>query len=272
MFTFFLAFFSANLLVGCSSDSENSMLVVSDKANTNEIVDSEQAYMLLTTDYLDYLNIVDKELLNEMSIKEQIKTVMAYKLAEHITLADSLYTIDITKEEAEKMGISKEVYAQCYHDILVINEEVSKIKGCKNHDIHLLDYKKFVKENKGVENAFFYSLKAKKKEPQRGLITTTSGDWGYTTFFPNIFHSKVEFLGYSNAAILSVVTCSVEQWNNVHSGTASGIMGQPLQIVLNLFVSGSGVSAKLGFKTADSNGGSTTWRAMDDKGTTHESK
>lgn len=64
MFTFFLAFFSANLLVGCSSDSENSMLVVSDKANTNEIVDSEQAYMLLTTDYLDYLNIVDKELLN----------------------------------------------------------------------------------------------------------------------------------------------------------------------------------------------------------------
>ncbi len=64
MFTLFLAFFSANLLVGCSSDSENSMLVVSDKANTNGIVDSEQAYMLLTTDYLDYLNIVDKELLN----------------------------------------------------------------------------------------------------------------------------------------------------------------------------------------------------------------
>lgn len=256
------------VITGCSGNDDIFFSSKEDTKDSNPVI-SSGGMTLLASDYSDYICLADKELLKEMSTTEKLKTVMVYKLAEHISLVDSVYSIDITQNEALAMGINKEIYEECSHNILDINREIKDYKGDSNHKIYLLDYKAFIKEGKRLNHNKYMEL-TKSGDPQSGLITALDNAWHYNTFYPKISHSKVQFTCISMAAPLSVVNCSIEQWNNTRSGTGTGILGQAINITLNLFVSGSGVSAKLGFKTADSNGGRCNWRATDDYGITHE--
>ena len=254
------------IITGCKNDDEFFQTSIHE-TDIYSLFDDETLIQLIP-DYTDYIGIVDKELIQGMSPSERLKVVQVYKLAENISLVDSVYFLEITQNEAEELGVSKEVYEECLQNLLIINEEIVECKNNPNCDIYLLDYKSFIKERKKTKGADMM-VSTKSGDPQSGTIIAFDNSWYYATFFPSIFHSKVRFTSMSLAAPLSVVTCSIEQWNNVHTGIGSGILGQTINITLNLFVSGSGVSAKLGFKTADSNGGRCNWRAVDDYGVTH---
>ena len=253
------------IITGCTYDEE---LIQPSIHETDICRSNVETLIQLIPDYRDYIGIVDKELIKDMSPYERLKVVQVYKLAEHISLVDSVYLLEITQNEAEVMGVSKEVYEECFQNLLVINKEIEGCKRDPNSDIYLFDYKSFIKERKKTKDVDLL-ITTKSGDPQSGTITSSDNSWHYTTFFPSILHSKVRFTCMSLAAPLSVVTCSIEQWNNLHTGTGTGILGQAINITLHLFVSGSGVSAKLGFKTADSNGGRCNWRAIDDNGITH---
>lgn len=246
-----LAVFSLQAITCCSIDDDEGM--------PPKKTDNTDYLEQLIPDYSDYICIADAERLKFLQASELIKTVMVYKLAEHISLNDSVYTLDLSQKQAEELGISNDVYSEFHNSIINNNKIIKEINQTPNHSIELIDYKKFVLTRKG--NSLIHNLKGI-NDPQSGIIVATGNDWAYGYCYPHIDKKRVDFLCSSKAAISPVMTCSLEEWNQTTTKSKLGIFNASVSISLKLFVSGSNVCAKLGFKTTDSNGGSALWNAV----------
>lgn len=244
------------LILSCSNtDIENDKL----KTDNTNLPDNYCLMLHNMPDYEDYISIADENIIKKVPILEKIKTVMVYKLLECVTLVDSVYYVNITQQESYERGVSSDVYEEVCRNISDINSLIKEINKNPNETIELLDFRKYIQENKSRE----------KKSPalkyagvnQSGSITTFDNHWVYDYFYPEITKSKVEFTCSSNAAPIPVMSCMLEQWKNVRTGSKVGIMNAPVTIILQLYVSGSGVLAKIGYKTSSSKGGSAYWEA-----------
>lgn len=212
------------------------------------------------SDYYEYINIADANIINKKPLSERIRTVMIYKMVEHISLRDSVYSLDLSQEEFELMGINKDLYEEVSNNIIELNHLIEEINKKPNQEIELMDYKSFISERKGKDQIF--PRKAiKDVESQSGVLETGGNYWLYTVFYPTIDKTYVEFYCSSNAAPLPVLSCVLQQWNNVNHKSKTSVLNAAVTINLNLFVSGSGVNAKIGFKTSDSKGGVAVWEA-----------
>ena len=75
---------------------------------------------------MELLNTADSAIVSEMNVEEKLRMIKVYKLAEYIdlNLTDSIYTLLITKEEAEKLGVDENTYKETVTALEQVNNAI----------------------------------------------------------------------------------------------------------------------------------------------------
>ena len=75
---------------------------------------------------MELLKTADSAIVSEMSVEEKLRMIKVYKLAEYIdlNLTDSIYTLLITKEEAEKLGVDEHAYKETVTALEQVNNAI----------------------------------------------------------------------------------------------------------------------------------------------------
>lgn len=96
-----------------------------------------------------YLNAADSTLVSTMSLTEQQRLIKVYKLAEYVdlNLKDSVYTLTISKEEANRLGIDEQNYQEAVTALKQVNEAIEEYNHHHGPEdtIELADFKDMVK-------------------------------------------------------------------------------------------------------------------------------
>ena len=103
----------------------------------------------VNTNDIELLNAADSAVVSEMSLGNKLRVIKAYKLAEYIdlNLTDSIYTLLITKEDAQKLGVDELTYMETVTALEQVNEaivEYNRYHG-EGDTIVLMDFKQQVK-------------------------------------------------------------------------------------------------------------------------------
>ncbi len=185
------------------------------------------------------------------------------KLADFVSLKDSVYSLTITQKEAEAMGISSEMYTKALNDIALANETIAK-SNKEGIPISITDVKLSAQEFKLKKKLYspFDTRSGNNGTNQYGHIETDGNSEGTDFFKPTIQKSQVLFKCSSKAALTPVYTCKTYVFATWNSANAIGAIGTITQVKVKLAASGSGLTAKVCFTTSDSNGGYCNWSAL----------
>ena len=244
----------APILISCSSEEEYGNF---EECNNSYVLDNSLKDYSdgLPTNLFYYLKFADPDIVKDMTMEQKVRTAKFYKLTPYISLKDSVYSLDITAKGASDIGIEEAFYKEVKRSLDAINLEIERINQCANETIDLINFQHLISAYDTQGNNTIAELYPK---PQSGIICSDGG-WAYDAGQPDINKTRVSFLCRSNSAIICLMSCSLEQWNNVRIRNGVCPIGGTVTISLNLFVSGSGVGAILGFFTADPNGGVANW-------------
>lgn len=247
-FTFIIAF----CLISCSNDDSNlqeESKSVKTKAFSSQV---EEAKALALP--VDEVNSIPK------NIKD--KRAAAVILSNYVSIKDNLYSLDISKEDAQKIGVDADLYTSILEDLKNSNKAIKEARQ-QGENIFLPnikeEYKKYRQSNK-VPQALTRS--GNKGRNQYGSISTNGTEEGTDAFIPKIDKSAVRFNCRTNAAITPIYTCKTHISGGWYSKTKVGTLFTNTSITVKLAASGSGLTARLYFATTDSNGGSCNWVAI----------
>lgn len=106
------------------------------------------------TDFINknfkYLKAADSTLVSKMSVMEKLRLIKVYKLAEYINLnlVDSVYSLNISEEKANELGIDKATYMETVLALEQVNDAIEEFKRHRGEGdtIELTDFKKEVKK------------------------------------------------------------------------------------------------------------------------------
>lgn len=83
---------------------------------------------------------IDSECTNHITNYQDISLL----LLKHVHLDNSQYRLDLTLEEAIKLGIPKNLYQRALDDIENVNIEIQKCMNMSNSEIILTDFQKIL--------------------------------------------------------------------------------------------------------------------------------
>jgi hypothetical protein len=247
-FTFIIAF----CLISCSND--DSSLQKNSKSVKTRVYSSqfEEAKALALP--IDEVNSTPK------NIKD--KRAAAVILSNYVSIKDSLYSLDISKEDAQKIGVDADLYTSILEDLKNSNKT---IKDARQQGEHISlpnikeEYKKYKQSNKVQQTT---TRSGNKGRNQYGSISTNGTEEGTDAFIPTIDKSAVKFTCRTGAAITPIYTCKTHIFGGWNSKTRAGTLFTNTIIIVKLAASGSKLTAKLYFSTTDSNGGYCNWVAI----------
>lgn len=202
-----------------------------------------------------------KERLDKFKEKRYYNTLASpyLKLSEY-----GLYILDITQEDAEKIGIPKEAYKQIKTEIEETNENIRSLK-VDGQDVETPNpqdpkYKKetqvLIQElNKGL-TPLYYS----KPTVLSGRLTSNGQEKVYsgTVWAPGDIKA-VRFKCQAAAAITPMFTCATYSSGSWQQKTKVGILGAA-ELIVPLYVSNDYIN--LQFQTTDSNGGYSVYSGV----------
>lgn len=190
---------------------------------------------------------IDSECTNHITNYQDISLL----LLKHVHLDNSQYRLDLTLEEAIKLGIPKNLYQRALDDIENVNIEIQKCMNMSNSEIILTDFQKILSaETKSCPHPkpLIYL-----GELNGQICTCDMGTSNITTAFAPSNINHIRFHCLSKAALITVITCSVKaafgDW--VHrSHAASSIVNVKIDVPLT--ASNCDISLKI--STMDSHG------------------
>lgn len=241
----------ASCLVSCSNDDSN----IQEEKNSVKI----KSYSSQIEEAKALALPVDE--INSMPKNIKDKRAAAVILSNYVSIKDSLYSLDISKEEAQKIGVDADLYTSILEDLQNSNKAIKEAR-LQGKDIPLPNIKEEYKEYRQsfqVQPALTRS--GNNGRDQYGSISTNGTEEGVDYFMPTIDKTSVKFTCRTNAAITPVYTCKTFVFNNWNSEVKVGSLFKNTDITVKLAASGSSLTAKLCFATTDSNGGSCSWVA-----------
>lgn len=199
---------------------------------------------------------------NRMPKKIKDKRAAAVILSNYVSIKDSLYSLDISKDDAKKIGIDEDLYMAILQDLISSNKAI--INARKNGEKIILpdikkEFEKYKKSNKTSQLENFPTTRATK---QSGSISTTGTEEGKASFQPTYDKTAVTFTCRTNAAITPVYTCKTYAFGVWKVRTKVGTLFTNSVVNVELAASGSSIWASVCFATTDSNGGSCNWKAV----------
>lgn len=241
----------ASCLISCSNDDPNNQEgdnSVNMKSYSSQI---EEAKALALP--VDEINSIPN------NIKD--KRAAAVILSNYVSIKDSLYSLDISKEEAKKIGIDADLYISILEDLNNSNRAIkeARLQGQKISLPNVKEEYKEYRQSLQVQQA--HTRSGNNGRNQYGAISTNGTEEGMDAFMPTIDKTAVKFTCRTNAAIAPVYTCKTFVFNNWNSEIKAGTLFKNTDITVKLAASGSGLTANLYFATTDSNGGSCSWVA-----------
>lgn len=230
------------ILVGCSMDtSEESMNSSQQLLTKVNKEDSLEAY------------------LNSLSPEAKEHREASMKLADYLEIENDLYVLKISKKDAQKLGISSDIYNKILKDLDITNKEIRKIRQ-NGGKIDLLDIKK--EKEKFIRHNSITVRSGNQGRDQFGSISTLGQEEGHDYFYPEYDKSDVEFRCYPTTAPTPIIVCKTEVFGGLNSVSYVGNPFTFTLIPVCLAASGSNLCAKLSFSTTDSYGGKCDWFAV----------
>lgn len=190
------------------------------------------------------------------------KRAAAVILSKYISLNDSIYSLDISVEEAKKLGVTENFYYEIVNDLEKSNEAIKE--ATKNGEKLILpDVKKEAEDysNGKLSINSTVTRSGNNGKNQYGSIVTNGNEEGTDAFIPTIDKTYVLFTCRTNAAPIPVYTCKTYIFGGWNSKIKAGTLFTNTEIQVPLAASGSSLAASLYFQTTDSNGGSCNWVA-----------
>lgn len=164
---------------------------------------------------------------------------------------DSEYKLMIGKKDAIDKGVTSEIYEQYIADLQLYNFEIQEFK--KECDMfELLP----VQNNSDANNNIIAASDVKRPN---GAINTNDSSWGYDGFEVPFNIDAVRFTYTPRAAPTPTFSCGVNCFGKIQGKSKLACMGINSEIELPVAASGSGIWAKLSFRTTDSKGGVCRW-------------
>lgn len=164
-----------------------------------------------------------------------------------LRLKDEEYSLELTLEQAEEMGISKTDYEHYTREIIKTNEIIKNVKNDPNNDLVLQDPQKI---NAAILQQTMPS----------GSLSSNGQELVGAGFFALPGTGKVRFSCQGGGALLPTFICRTHSFGVTKSKTAVGNFITWLDIDVVLVAANIDVS--IDFRTTDSNGGKCNWKAM----------
>lgn len=180
---------------------------------------------------------------NQKIATEHVNTAVAHLLK----IEDGRFSIDLTRQDAEKIGISSADFERIMEELKETNEFISQAEKEKDHEIILIDPKTVKKETL-------------QQTLPSGTLTSNGQEQVGTGFFAPIYTAKVRFTCRGHAALTPAFTCRTRALGDWKSKTVIGSSLFTTDVDVNLDASNYNVS--ITFQTTDSNGGTANWQAM----------
>ena len=194
-----VTFIIASCLISCANDDTNiqeNNKSVKTKAYSSQV---EEAKALALP--VDEINSIPK------SIKD--KRAAAVILSNYVSIKDSLYSIDISKEDAQKLGIDADLYTSILQDLELSNKIIKEARQ-KGEKLVLPDIKEEAKKYR-ISNQIPQVITrfGNNGKNQYGSICTMGNEEGMDTFLPTINKIAVTFTCLSVAGISCLPLCLV---------------------------------------------------------------
>lgn len=199
-------------LISCSNDDSN---IQENNNNVKTRVYSsqiEEAKALALP--VDEVNSVPKR------IKE--KRAAAVILSNYVSIKDSLYSLDISKEDAQKLGVDADLYIRVLQDLKNTNNIIEKARQ-KGEKIILPNVKEEYRKYK-QSNKVPLTRSGNKGRNQYGSISTIGTEEGTDAFLPTIDKTAVKFTCRTSAAMIPVYTCKTHVFGGWNSQTKAGTL------------------------------------------------
>jgi len=193
-FCFFTLFLFSMLFVSsCSQDDDYSL---NEKDKTGNFMNQEKE--------AEELGVTVEELKN-MSVQETLKRKAGLILSNYVSLDDFKYSLDISKQDAETLGVSSELYDEILKDLNTANAAIAEARS-HGVEIQMTDIKAEAQKFANGKNRIKMRSGNKGKD-QYGSISTNGTEFGIDYFLPEISKTHVLFRCRTAAAITPVYTC-----------------------------------------------------------------
>jgi hypothetical protein len=175
-------------------------------------------------------------------------------LVNYLELQGEIYVLNISQEEAEKLGVPILLYEEALTDVKLTNESIKKAKEDSNTSIQLTDPKDDIKKKSDFREQ---ALRSEYNEPIGNIET-----YGYTMMWSDLmwcemYVTMVVFHCRSNTALVTCFSCSTITLDTVKTAAITGVSGRPAIAQVKVAASNTGI--KVGFACYDSEGGKATF-------------
>lgn len=184
--------------------------------------------------------------------KEEIKILLS-----HITEKNNFYSLTISQEKAEELGISKELYTQFSKELFEASTLLQEYK-LLGHEIVKFDKNNIIMTDE--ENISPLSnLGPTINSSPTGHIETQGQEFGYDCCDIKIKFAGINFHCFTRAALVPVYTCRT---NALGAWTTKSTWGTKWTVTnISVTTAASLVPVGVAFATSDSNGGICNWDA-----------
>ena len=233
-------------LLSCSQDDS-----INEYDSNSMIKNETEAYQMgITVEEFEKIPI---------PIREKRKAAML--LSEYVSLSGTIYSLDINKDDAIKIGVDTLLYEDILKDIEETNQIVNQSLQ-EGVDVELADVKNEYRKYKESLAISKQMRSGNNGADQYGSISTNGTETGEDYFYPTITKSSVKFYCRTAAAIIPVYTCKTYVMGTWNAKTKTGSLLTTTEVTVPLAASGSGLCATVAFATTDSNGGYCNWQAI----------
>ena len=248
-------------LGGCSEQSELNRQISEDLENKEFYSRVEEAKALALP--ISELNSIPPSVKRERAA--------AITLADFVTLQGTSYFLNISKEDAKKIGIEYDLYDKVKKSLALSNDAIKKaIK--KGEKLQLPDIKKEAEKYKRKSaQSFLEAVKGvggihPSYRPDYGRQTgsiRTDGSVGVSdSFTPNPYKYKIQYFCTTSAALVVIYHCGVMDFGGARYKNTVGCLFYCSRIELPLKAAGGGTRAIIGFSSSDPYGSYCNWRAI----------
>ncbi|MGJ1203842.1 hypothetical protein [Sphingobacterium lactis] len=164
-----------------------------------------------------------------------------------LRLKEDSYSLDLTEEKANELGISQEELDTVRKSLEEINNFIREAKNDPDHELSLFDPE--AKETAGVLQTM-----------PSGNLSSNGQETVGAGFFAPFGATKVRFTCKANAAPLAFYTCRTHSFGITKTGSGTG--SAFVSTVVDVALAASNVNASVDFRTSDPNGGVCSWQVI----------
>jgi hypothetical protein len=219
-------------------------------------------YAIIFTEFL----LAKLELsINKVQVGDVFVEKSIAKASEYIELRNNGYVWNLNRNDALRIGLSREQIEQIRSDIESANQQIT-IWEEQNTPHFLTDPQNktvfFMNTSESTDitsNPEIIRLKTgdESNNMPSGTIFTNGQRWGSAGGWAPIGAKKANYSCRSNAALTPVYNIKLKNFGNERVGGGIGALGVISTFSLSLFASNT--SFEVSFATTDSNGGSCNW-------------